>query len=179
MGGVAQGFWFYVPWSQRVNGGGRDQDGKKLGQKLSVLDLVGPLVTVAAGFDLCRGRPVRVWVDNSGSVRIWAKGYSSSCDLCTTVVKAIAAVAAAAGCRLEVEKITRRSTPGTVMADELSKAKFGGAWGAREEWGFARGPAAVQGALLEWLDNPSPDADLGERILLELRRKTLVLGYNC
>ena len=65
------------------------------------------------------------------------------------------------------------------MADELSKAKFGGVWGAREEWGFVRGPAAVPGALLEWLDNPSPDADLGERILLELSRKTLVLGYNC
>ena len=41
------------------------------------------------------------------------------------------------------------------------------------------GPAAVPGALLEWLDNPRPDGDLGERILLELRRKTLVLGYNC
>ena len=179
VGGVALGFWFYIPWSRRVNGGGRDLDGKKLGRKLSALELVGPLVTVAAGFDLCRGRPVRVWVDNSGSVRIWAKGYSSSCDLCTTVVKAIAAVAAAAGCRLEVEKITRRSTPGAVMADELSKAKFEGVWGTREEWGFPRGPAAVPGALLEWLDNPRPDGDLGERILLELRKKTLVLGYNC
>ena len=65
------------------------------------------------------------------------------------------------------------------MADELSKAKFEGVWGTREEWGFPRGPAAVPGALLEWLDNPRPDGDLGERILQELRRKTLVLGYNC
>ena len=64
------------------------------------------------------------------------------------------------------------------MADELSKAKFEGVWGTREEWGFPRGPRGP-GALREWLDNPRPDGDLGERILLELRKKTLVLGYNC
>ena len=178
-GGVARGFWFYVPWSRRINGGGRAEDGKKLARKLSALELVGPLVTVAAAFDRCRGRPVRIWVDNSGSVRIWAKGYSSSCGLCTTLVKAIAAVAAAAGCRLAIEKITRRSVPGAVLADALSKAEFPVLWAAREEWDLPLDPARVPGSLLEWLDRPREDPELGGRILEELRRTKLVLGYNC
>jgi hypothetical protein len=88
------------------------------------LELVGPLVIVAAAPELCRRQPVRVWVDNAGSVRIWEKGYSSSCGLCTTIVKAAASVAAALACRLVVTKIRQCSSPGAVMADALSQGDF-------------------------------------------------------
>ena len=86
----------------------------------------------------CRRRPVRIWVDNAGSVRIWNKGYSSYCRLCTTLVKAISVVAAGLGCRVEIVKITRCSSGGAVMADKLSK---GDIRGCLEEW-LEVGPSA-------------------------------------
>jgi hypothetical protein len=73
-GGVCGSWWFYVPWPKRVNAGGWRIDGKKVGRKLSALELVGPLVAVAAGHRLCANSHVTCWVDNAGSVAIWRKG---------------------------------------------------------------------------------------------------------
>jgi hypothetical protein len=56
-------------------------------------------VVVAAGYLWCRGKDLKLWVDNAGSVLIWRKGYKTRCDLCTTLVKAIGTVASALDCR--------------------------------------------------------------------------------
>ena len=178
-GGVGGGFWFFVPWGRKINAGVKAEDGKKLSRKLSALELVGPLVCVAADFRACRGNPVRIWVDNAGSIAIWRKGYSSSCGLCTTLVKAIATVAAGAGCRVTVDKITRRSVLGAQVADSLSKADFSCLEVARKEWGLPQDPAAIPREVLAWVANPAVDDELGDRILKEIRKSQLVLGYNC
>ena len=178
-GGVGGGFWFSVPWGRKINAGVKAEDGKKLSRKLSALELVGPLVCVAADFRACRGNPVRIWVDNAGSIAIWRKGYSSSCGLCTTLVKAIATVAAGAGCRVTVDKITRRSVLGAQVADSLSKADFSCLEVARKEWGLPQDPAAIPREVLAWVANPAVDDELGDRILKEIRKSQLVLGYNC
>ena len=98
-GGIGGSFWFYVPWSPRINNGVKAADGKRISRKLSALELVGPLICVSAGRQRCRRWPVRIWVDNAGSVGIWRKGYSTRCRLCTTLVSAIGRVAAAIGCK--------------------------------------------------------------------------------
>jgi hypothetical protein len=123
-GGHGGPFWFYIPWGYRINSGVRSADGKQLSRKLSALELVGPLVCVSAGRRFCKKRPVRVWVDNAGSVGIWRKGYSSTCELFTTLVCAIARVAAAFGCTLTIDKITRCSNTAASLADDLSKGDF-------------------------------------------------------
>jgi len=167
--GVGPGFWFVLPWGRRINGGKRAADGRKLGRKLSALELVGPLVCLVAAPQLCRYNAVRVWVDNSGSVAIWKKGYSNSCDICNTIVRAIATVAAALGCRFFIEKITRCSTPEAVLADLLSKGDMGEFWRqSRLVGGFPLSPARLPVALTAWVDNPLADDDLGSRLLREL-----------
>ena len=120
-GGVAGPWWFYLSWPRKINCGVKAEDGKKLSKKLSALELVGPLVAISAAEQLGPGYPMRIWVDNIGSVLIWKKGYSSSCALCNTIVKAIATVAAALGCRLTVEKIRRCSSKPAILADALSR----------------------------------------------------------
>jgi hypothetical protein len=179
-GGVVGDWWYFLPWSAAINAGDRASDGKRLSKKLSALELIGPLAVVAAAPDICRGQPVRVWVDNAGSVKIWEKGYSSSCGLCTTIVKAAASVAAALDCRLEVHKVRRCSSPGAVMADALSKGDFRRFRAAAAEAGGcpAVEPAAVPRALRRWLVRPKPDDELGQRILLEMAQGTPLLGYN-
>ena len=96
-GGVCGEKWFYIPWSARVNGGKWRVDGKKVGRKLSALELVGLLLAMVVFAEERRLKPVRIWVDNAGSVAIWGKGYSYYCRLCTTLVKAISVVAAGMG----------------------------------------------------------------------------------
>ena len=98
-GGVCGEKWFYMPWSAWVNGGAWKIDGKKVGRKLSAPELVGPLAAMVMFAEECKLKPVRIWVDNAGSVAIWSKGYSNFCRLCTMLVKAIRVVAAGLGCQ--------------------------------------------------------------------------------
>ena len=178
---VSEDWWAWVPWPRKINCGVKAQDGKKLGRKLSVLELVGPLIVVATGSEWCRSRPVRVWVDNFGSVQIWKKGYSTQCQLCTTLVKAISTVAAGLGCKFTIEKIRRCSSPGAVMADALSKAEFNGfrRTALSAGWSLSAEPARIPGPVLQWLADPVVDDDLGDKILRHIADSSAVLGYNC
>jgi len=175
-GGLAKGFWYYLPWPIRINCGAAVVRGKKVGRKLSALELVGPLVCVAAGFQLCKNKNVKIWVDNMGSVLIWKKGYSTTCPLSNTLVKAIATVAAGGACRVEIEKTRRRETEGAALADDISKGQLQGATGNRE-WGLSPAPAEIPRAILKWIEDPKEDDQLGAKILREIATSTEVLGY--
>ena len=176
-GGVSGDWWFYLPWGRKINTG-VSYRGRRLAGKMSALELVGPLVCVCADPDLVRCRAVRIWVDNIGSVRIWRKGYSNSCSLSTTLMRALAAVAAALGCRVFVEKVARCSSPPAVMADALSKAAFGKfrEAAAAAAWPLRLEPAWVPPALLRWVASPVEDECLGRDILRDLRPRTELLG---
>ena len=171
-GGVGGPLWFFVPWSPRINNGVRAADGKRLSRKLSALELVGPLICLSAGRKYCRRWPVRIWVDNSGSVGIWKKGYSTRCALCTTLVNAIGRVAAAIGCTVTIDKITRCSDDGSILADLLSKGKV------REfhdttprSWAMDADPAWIPPSILSWIHNPQEDDSLGGRILTDMKSR--------
>ena len=177
-GCVSQEWWAYVPWGKKINCGVKAEDGKKLSRKLSALELVGPLICVAAGQDWCRNRPVRIWVDNFGSVQIWQKGYSNCCPLCTTLVKAISTVAAGLGCRVTLEKIRRCSSTGAVLADALSKADFNAfrRVAGTDGWPLQVAPALVPVTILQWIENPVSNDELGAEILRELQETGAVLS---
>jgi hypothetical protein len=178
-GGIGPNFWFIVPWGRKINSSMRAADGKQLRKKMSALELVGPLICIAAGAAICRSRPVRIWVDNSGSVAIWRKGYSSSCSLCTTLVAAIGRLAAALGSVVSIEKITRRSDTGAILADELSKGKLRRFRDRLpDNWALPIEPAAIPTAILQWIADPKPQPHLGDKILDELRRNTKLLHAN-
>jgi hypothetical protein len=179
-GGVMGSWWYYIPWAKRINAGGWRVDGKKVGRKLSALELAGPLIVVAAAYDLCWGQTVQVWVDNAGAVEVYRKGYSRNCRLCTTIAKAMATVAAGIGCRLEVLKITRCTGTGAKMADQLSKAHFRSfrETAAAAGWELRLEPARIPTSLLRWLDRPVPDDQLGAHILHEIGASRRVAGYS-
>ena len=128
-----------------INRGPLAADGKRLSRKMSALGLVGPLICLAAAPDLCRGVPLRIWVDNAGSVRVWQKGYSTRCALCNTLFKALATVAAALGSRVDIQKIRRCSTPGAVLADALSKGALAAVcrFSTEFDWPLVASTAAV------------------------------------
>jgi hypothetical protein len=168
-GGIRDEFWFMVPWGKKINSGAKHTDGRRLCRKLSALELVGPLICIAADFSACRGRPVRIWVDNSGAVGIWRKGYSTRCQLCTILVKAIGKVATAAGSLITIEKITRCSNTGSELADELSKGRFRSFKSKLPDcWTIANEPAKIPPSILAWIAQPTADHELGEKILHDI-----------
>ena len=101
------------------------------------------------------GKLLIIWVDNSGSVFEYGKGYSTTCNLYCTLVGAIHEVATAIGCEVELRKIRRCSNLGATAADHLSKADFGSfkelvpATNIQPE----RGPEA----FLSWMEDPKQD----------------------
>ena len=179
-GGVCGKDWFYYPWSPGINSGAARADGKKIARKLSALELVGPLILVASLSNSFRLQPVRIYVDNAGSVCIWKKGYSNHCPLSSAIVRAIGCVCAGLGCRLEIKKITRCSKTGPILADHLSKAQFSEFRRCAQHAGWALNtePLRIPPALLAWLHSPSTDWDLGHRILADMAAEFPVLGYS-
>ena len=77
-------------------------------------------------------------------------------------------------------KITRCSSPGAKMADQLSKAKFAEFrdTAAAANWPLDRAPAAIPKSLLRWLDRPGPWDGLGGEILKEIGREVPIAGYS-
>ena len=179
VGAVCGTWWVYLPWSKAINKGRQTETGHRLDRVMSALELIGPLLALCAGSYYCRNNSVRFWVDNSGSCYIWAKGYSSSCPLSSALVCAISCVAAGLGCRVEIKKITRCSTPLADMADALSKAAFSRFWAiaCRAAPNLGVTPLKVPEALRAWVENPTPDFDLGRKILKALSLSGPVLSY--
>ena len=116
-------------------------------------------------------------MDNSGAVRIYAKGYSSGCVYSYTVAMAINEVARALNCNIVLTKVTRCSDVNTVIADAISKAD----WETLDRLMVNRNidPCRVPRSLLKWINDPKEDLRLGKKILEEMAMFTMVLGYNC
>ena len=179
VGAVCGSWWVYLPWGRAINAGRWTENGRRLDRVMSALELVGPLLGLCAASGACRNNAVRFWVDNSGSCYIWEKGYSSSCPLSSALVCAISCVAAGIGCRVEIKKISRCSTPLADMADALSKAAFGRFWILAKTAAPALDllPMEIPRALKSWIENPTPDFDLGRKILEEISLQGEVLRF--
>ena len=67
------------------------------------------------------------------------------------------------------------------MADALSKADFTRFWSlaSQLDLNLPVNQAWVSPALLAWIQNPIPDESLGDKILTDIAKRSLVLGFNC
>jgi hypothetical protein len=166
LGMVYDDGWCYLPWPKKIYLGKRDFNGKILGKKLSFLEILGPLLVLCSAPKACAGKNVIVWIDNSGAVEIWKKGYSSNCNLCTTVVKAIAFIASHLNCRLDVQKILRCSSNESLMADNISKGDFKS---FLKIWNKPLpDPNHIPKSLISWLCDPIPLPNLGSIVCDDL-----------
>lgn len=178
VGAVTDNWWVYLPWSRAINLGRATSSTRKLNRAMSALELVGPLLILSSGSTWCKNKSVKIWVDNSASVFIWNKGYSTSCNISTTLVIAIAKVATGLGCAVDICKITRCSNISATLADHLSKANFRQfrSLAAQNFLNFPLEPSWIPSSLLRWIENPKEDDKLGDNILIELSSKLQVLG---
>jgi hypothetical protein len=87
-------------------------------------------------------------------------------------VKAIGRIAAKVGCTVTIDKITRVSNDGAILADELSKGRFA-AFKSKlpESWTIRQEPAWIPPSILAWIALPPADHDLGDKIINDIIRK--------
>ena len=80
-------------------------------------------------------------------------------------------------CNIVLSKVARCSDRFTVIADAISKAD----WETLDTLMLGRNmdPCRVPRALLQWINDPKEDLNLGRKILEEMAQFTMVLGYNC
>ena len=167
----------YIPHRVKVNAGFPAYDGKSLAHKLSVWELVGPLLALVCAPELLRNKQAVAFVDNAGSVVWYNKGWAKQCNLGNTVIRAVYLVATALNCDFWVEKISRCSSDQTEAADALSKCDFPRLVQHMPEAATTL-PRVVPSTLLEWMADPRPDRDLGGRILEEMSKTADLLGYK-
>ena len=160
--------WAYVAYGFRINGPGVDEKGKKLCRKMSAWELAGPLLLLCSMPEELFGKLLIIWVDNSGSVFVYSKGYSTACSLCCTLINAIHEVARAIGCEVEIRKIRRCSDKGSTAADNLSKADFRSF--KRLIPAANKQPELVPEAFLSWMEDPKQDRFLGKRIVKQMEK---------
>ena len=79
VGSVTPFWWADAPSGRKIISGADAGRNRSLDRVMNALELLGPLLTLAAGFEWCRFAAVRIWVDNSAAIHIWKKGYSTAC----------------------------------------------------------------------------------------------------
>ena len=114
-------------------------------------------------------------MDNSGSVMMFKKGYSTKCNLCCTLLVAINEVARAIGCEVDIRKIRRCSNDGAKAADHLSKSALSAFKATIPEANPV--PDVVPQALLSWLTDPVPDRFLGRKIVQEMGKSFSLIEH--
>jgi len=177
-GGVCGPLWYFLQWPSHINAGACKWENKKVGRKLTALELLGPLCITAAAPDAFRRRTAVFWIDNAGSTAIWNKGYSTHCRMSTCIAKATSTVMAAIGCDATFKKITRCSNTGARLADALSKAEFREFFDIadRANWGLCQEPVRIPTSIRTWIQNPTDDDDLGLKIVKQISTFSAIIG---
>ena len=145
---------------------------------MSVLEQLAVLVSLTLLNQYVSGRTLEVFIDNSGAVHAFRKGYSRRCRYLNTVIMATLTVSKALGINVVVTDVPRRSDQGSEVADDLSKGNIPLDW---EFQGTNSRRMVAPDTLMAWIKHPTKDDnELGLRILNELKHKGcegIVLPY--
>ena len=154
----------YGAWPEHIQTNRKSEAGDKFARKLTLLEGVAALATLCAAPDQVAGKAVKVYTDNKGLSHAFNKAHSRD-KFTYTVMMALKDVAKYLGVKLCVVWTPRCSSPGEVVADHLSKAKFRE---AGEVAGVQVHLARVPRTLLKWLEGPTVTRLLGMAILSEM-----------
>ena len=154
----------YGAWPAHIQANIRDKQGNRFARKLTMLEGVAALATLCAKPEQVSGQAVKIFTDNRGLALAFQKAHSRD-KFTYSIMVAIKDVAKYLNVNLSVVWTPRCSSPGELVADQLSKAKF---VEAGETAGCPVNLCAVPRALLKWLRAPVVTRLLGMAILEEM-----------
>ena len=164
--------WFYMPWTPLIRENRPNTLGTKFANKMCCLEGLAALIGLVTVPDLARNREVNILCDNAAFVACYKKKHSG-CEYAYTVAKAIYDVSIGLGAVTKVVKTRRCSGPFEEAADALSKGDWERAWEFMPH--KHEDPGRIPRAILQWSSNPSPDLNLGEKVLQDMSMYTEVL----
>ena len=85
--------WTFLTWGSIIKDGHKDERGRYLGRKLTFLEALPVLATLASMPDIVQGQQAVFHIDNAGTVACFQRGHSRD-PLTQTVIKAVYLVAA-------------------------------------------------------------------------------------
>ena len=118
--------------------------------------------------DKVRNKAFVTYIDNAGSCAVWRKGYDLHCGTTDTVLRACDFISVAMCSTPYVAKIARRSTPGAVAADALSKSDWREVQEVTGDMDMEPSARWIPNTLRTWLENPVQTQDLGPMIVREM-----------
>ena len=154
----------YGAWPPLIQSNRKDSSGNKFARKLTMLEGIAALATLCARPDVVSNRAVRIMTDNRGLAMAFRKAHSRD-KFTYSVMLAIKDIAKYLNINLSVTWTPRCSSPGELVADMLSKAKF---TEAAETAGCPVNLCKVPRSLLKWLEAPRITRLLGMAILEEM-----------
>ena len=154
----------YGTWPTHIQCNMKNEEGEKFARKLTLLEGVAALATLCAVPEAVAGKAVKIYTDNKGLAMAYGKAHSRD-KYTYSIMMAIMNVAKYLNIKLAVVWTPRCSSPGEVVADHLSKAKF---QAAGQMAGVAVDLKRVPRTLLKWVERPVVTRLLGYAILNEL-----------
>ena len=135
--------------------------------KMSMLEELGVLAALCMLNQHACNKTLQVYVNNSGAVFAYKKGYSRRCRFLNTVIAAIYIVSQSLGVNVVVTDIPRRSDTGSCVTDDLSKANTSTLEGFTTS---SNRPLLIPNTIWEWMSKPTKDDyTLGHKIVEEIR----------
>ena len=133
---------------------------------MSMVEKMVVLIALCLFNQSASGKTLEVYVDNSGAVYAFEKGYSRRCRYLNTDIRVIMTLSHALGVKVKVTDVPRRSDWGLEVADDLSKGivmtfdEFMGSYNKR---------LVAPESVCEWVRKPTKDnIGLGYRIMHKL-----------
>ena len=115
-------------------------------------------------------------MDNVVSVVMFRKGWSTVCNLCNTILVALHQLSTASACKLFITDIARCSNRESRAADALSKCDMDRFLENMPEANIE--PEEIRASILNWIENPVPDSDFGNKIIQELSSRYNLVTYR-
>jgi hypothetical protein len=143
-----------------------DEKGARMGSKTCTLEILGILLHFICSMERMKNQHLVFKTDNMACVFGWENKYVK-CDITASIImRTIALLSASLGSEIHVVHVPRRSSWESVLVDNLSRRSTT----YRSEKALLRrfSKPVLPRALRQWLDHPSEDWQLPNKILYDL-----------
>jgi hypothetical protein len=155
-----------IQWSSHLLTTATDSKGSAYGCKSTTLEMVGLLLPFLAIPDQLVGKHVILQVDNIATLFGWEKKQVKDDVSASILVRAMHMLEALLTCRIHIQHLPRLSSPAGVWADHLSRV--GSTSAEEEQLASSREFPPCSPSLSAWLEDPSEDWGLAERIVQDI-----------
>ena len=160
---------FQYLWKEEMITKKKDDKGARMGSKTTFLETVGMTVSWLTYPEEMAGKHIVMSTDNTGCFFGWENKHVKGDNLASVLIRVILVLSTYMNAAVHVEKVMRKSTWGSDMADKLSREVT--TRGQAAELLKAAGGRELPQFFKEWMDDPTEDLTLPLKCLEYVKGK--------